>query len=166
MLKVCYFNILSTTQYSKKMRHKGSVSQLSKGRNKDLYDNFTNLMKRHLNMYGRVCKTLILTQLVNVPAKRYWISPERGYSVISQIRKGILDVNPDKNICRLYYALYDDFKVYKKLHPEVPDTRAVEEVIQQPAPCFGLEPRVAGIIIRRMSKQCQQEKIRRLASRF
>ena len=148
------------------MRHKGSLSQTSKGRNQDLYENFCSLTKRHLNMYGRVCKTLILAQLVNMPTKRYWLSPERAYSVISQIRKGTLNVNPEKNICRLYYALYDDFQVYKREHPEIPDTRAVEEVIMQPAPCFGLEPRVAGIIIRKMSKQCREEKIRRLMLRL
>lgn len=148
------------------MRKKGSTPQFYKERHKDLYDNFCQLTKRHLNLYGRVCKTLILTQLVNMPAKRYWISPERAYSVVSQIRKGTLNVNPKKTICRLYYSLYDDFMKYKEQHPEVPDTRAVEEVIQQQAPCFGLEPRVAGIIIRKMSKQCQQEKIRRLMSHF
>lgn len=148
------------------MRHKGSLSQLSKGRNKDLYDNFCRLTKRHLSLYGRVSKTLLLTQLVNAPARRYWISSERAYSVISQIRKGTLGVKPEKNICRLYYALYDEFKVYKREHPDMPDTRIAEEIIHHPAPCFGLEPRVAGIIIRKMSKQCQQEKIRRLMSRF
>lgn len=117
-------------------------------------------------MYGHICQTLILTQLVSSPANRYWISPERAYSVIAQIRKGTLNVSPRKNICRLYYALYDDFVHYKELHPEVPDTRAAEEVVMLPAPCFGLEPRVAGIIIRKMSRLCQQEKIRRLMSRF
>lgn len=148
------------------MRHKGSFSQLRKGRNEDLYDNFCRLTKRHLDMYGRICKTLILAQLVNSTARRYWISPERAYAVISQIRKGTFKVNPKKTVCRLYYALYDDFLTFKAEHPESPDTRAVEDVIQQPAPCFGLEPRVAGIIIRKMSKQCQEEKIRRLMSRF
>ena len=148
------------------MRHKGSFSQLRKGRNEDLYDNFCRLTKRHLEMYGRICKTLILAQLVNSTARRYWISPERAYAVISQIRKGTFKVNPKKTVCRLYYALYDDFLTFKAEHPEIPDTRAVEDVIQQPAPCFGLEPRVAGIIIRKMSKQCQEEKIRRLMSRF
>jgi len=148
------------------MRKKGSLSQLTKGRNRDLYDNFCMLTKRHLNLYGRICKTLILAQLVNTPAKRYWISPERAYSVVSQIKKGTLNVNPKKTICRLYYALYDDFKVYKREHPDIPDTRIIEEVVQLPAPCFGLEPRVAGIIIRKLSKQCQQEKIRRLMSRL
>lgn len=148
------------------MRHKGSFSQLRKGRNEDLYDNFCRLTKRHLDMYGRICKTLILAQLVNSTARRYWISPERAYAVISQIRKRTFKVNPKKTVCRLYYALYDDFLTFKAEHPEIPDTRAVEDVIQQPAPCFGLEPRVAGIIIRKMSKQCQEEKIRRLMSRF
>lgn len=148
------------------MRKKGSLSQLTKGRNKNLYEAFTQLTKKHLNLYGRVCKTLMLTQLVNMPAERYWLSPERAYSVVSQIRKGTLSVNPKKTICRLYYSLYDDFVVYKEKHPDIPDTRAIEEVVQQPAPCFGLEPRVAGIIIKKMSKQCQQEKIRRLMLRF
>lgn len=146
------------------MRKKGSKSQLSKGRDKDLYENFCQLTKRHLSLYGRVCKTLMLTQLVNMPAQRYWLSSERAYSVIVQIRRGTLSVRPDKNICRLYYALYDAYKVFKREHPDMPDTRAVEEVVMQPAPCFGLEPRVAGIIIRRMSRLCQQEKIRRLMS--
>ena len=148
------------------MRKKGSLSQLSKGRNKDLYEAFLSLAKRHLNLYGRICKTLMLAQLVNSPAKRYWISSERAYAVISQIRKGTLTVNPKKTIYRLYYALYDDFIVYKQQHPEIPDTIAIEDVVQMPAPCFGLEPRVAGIIVRKMSKQCQQEKIRRLTSRL
>lgn len=148
------------------MRHKGSLSQLSKGRNEDLYDKFTQLKKRHLNLYGRICETLLLKQLVNSPAKRYWLSSERAYAVISQIRKGTFHVNPKKTICRLYYALYDDFKAFKHLNPDIPDTRAVEEVIQQPAPCFGLEPRVAGIIVKKIAKQCREEKIRRLSLRY
>jgi hypothetical protein len=59
-----------------------------------------------------------------------------------------------------------EFKKYKETHPLVPDTRIAEIVIYHPAPCFGLEPRVAGIIIRKMSKLCQQEKIRRLMLHF
>lgn len=146
------------------MRKKGSKSQVSKGRNADLYENYVRLLKRHLSLYGRVCNPLIFQQLVNSPAKRYWISSERAYSVIIQIRKGTLNVKPTKTICRLYYALYDDFVKYKELHPEIPGTHAIEEVVMLPAPCFGLEPRVADIIIKKISKQCQKEKIRRLSS--
>ena len=156
----CSFNLFTI------MRHKGSLSQISKGRDSDLYENFCRLTKRHLDLYGRVSKALLLTQLVNAPASRFWISSERAYSVISQIRKGTLKVNPKKNICRLYYALYDEFQKYKETHPIVPETRIAEIIIYNPAPCFGLEPRVAGIIIRKMSKLCQQEKIRRLMLHF
>ena len=148
------------------MKHKGSRPIFYKERYKDLYEKFHILTEKHLAMYGRICTPLLLMQLVNTTAKRYWLSPERAYAVVSQIRKGTLKVNPDKNVCRLYYSLYDDFICYKKQHPEIPDTRAIEYVIQQPAPCFGLEPRVAGIIIRKMSKQCQKEKILRLISRL
>lgn len=145
------------------MRKKGAISQIAKDRNKDLYENYCRLTKRHLSLYGRISKTLILRQLVNSQAKRYWLSSERAYSVISQIRRGTLDVKPDRTICRLYYALYDEFVKYKEENPTMPDTRIMEEVIQMPAPCFGLEPRVADIIIKRISKQCQREKIRRLS---
>lgn len=145
------------------MRKKGAKSQLTKGRNKDLYERYCLLTKKHLGLYGRLCKTLLFKQLVTSPASRYWLSPERAYSIIAQIRNKTLNVRPEKTICRLYYALYDDFKKYKKTHPDVPDTRAVEEVILLPAPCFGLEPRVAEIIIRKVSRQCQKEKIRRLS---
>lgn len=145
------------------MRRKGATSQISKERNRDLYEKYCILVKRHLSLYGRICKTLIFQQLVNSPAKRYWISSERAYSVVAQIRRGSLDVKPNKNICRLYYALYDEFAKYKEAHPNMPDTRIMEEVIQLPAPCFGLEPRVADIIIRKISKQCQREKIHRLS---
>lgn len=148
------------------MRKKGSVPQFTEKRYQDLYENYTKLVRKHLSLYGRLSRTLLYRQLVNQPAKRYWISPERAYSVISQIRSGTLTVRPDKNVCRLYYSLYDDFKVYKKSHPDMPDSRIVEEVIMQPAPCFGLEPRVAELIINKMSRKCQQEKIRRLTSRL
>ena len=148
------------------MKHKGSRPQFCKERHQDLYQKFLELTKRHLSLYGRICTPLLLTQLVNSGAKRYWLSPERAYAVVSQIRKGTLQVNPNKNVCRLYYSLYDEFVKYKKANPDIPDTIAIEYVILKPAPCFGLEPRVAGIIIRKMSKQCQQEKIRRLMLRL
>ena len=51
------------------MRHKGSLSQTSKGRNQDLYENFCSLTKRHLNMYGRVCKTLRSEHREAVPSR-------------------------------------------------------------------------------------------------
>lgn len=117
-------------------------------------------------MYGRVNKPTLLNKVVNMPASRYWISPERGYSVIADIRKGKIATPPSRNKMKLYNALYQEFIMYKEKHPNMSDTRIVEEIVYHPAPCFGLEPRVAGFIIKKMEVLCKQEKLQKLKSLY
>lgn len=144
------------------MRKKGAVSELSERRNRDLYEVYCRLLKEQLQMYGRVNKPSLLSKVVNMPASRYWISPERGYSVIADIRKGKINTIPSKNKIKLYNALYQEYLTYKETHPKMSDIKIVEDIVYLPAPCFGIEPRVAGFIIKKMEVKCKQEKIRKL----
>jgi hypothetical protein len=113
-------------------------------------------------LYGRANKLSLLNKVVNMTAKRYWISPERGYSVIDSIRDGKIKTSTSKNKMKLYLALYDEFVKFKEKNPNMSDMKIAEEIVFLPAPCFGLEPRVAGFIINKMEKICRKEKINRL----
>ena len=82
------------------------------------------------------------------------------------MRNNKLRSRPGKNIARLYKSLYEDFCRFKSDNPDMSDRRVVEEVINMQAPCFGLETRVAGMIICKMERKCRKEKIERLKSRL
>lgn len=138
------------------MRKKGAISQLNRERDKDLYRRYRCLAEKHLRLYGRISQGVLLREVVDGEADRYWISAERAYSVVSQLKRGRMPFN-GKNITRLYRSLYKDFCDYKAGNPGVSDKRAVEEVVCMKAPCFGVEPRVAGMIIYRMKKERRME---------
>lgn len=144
------------------VRRKGSVSEFTERRNRDLYAQYCALVKRQLQLYGRVNKAALLKQVVNMPASRYWLSPERGYSIVTKIKRGELTTPLTRNKRLLYMALFEEYMVYKEHHPNTPDSHIMGIITEHPAPCFGLEPRVAGFIIKKMEAICKQEKLRRL----
>ena len=147
------------------MRKKGSVFLMSNDRDKDLIRAYREVIKKQLNLYGRITATGIMAKVVNSPASRYWVSSERAYSVILKMDKGE-SISYMKTRAQVFYrSLYKDFCVYRESHSGLPSKYIVEIVIQRPAPCFMISPAFARNIIFRMKKQCWEEKMRRLKSR-
>lgn len=148
------------------MRKKGNVFALSDSRDRDLLRAYNELVKKQLRLYGRICKTGLMEQVVDSPASRYWVSSDRACAIIYRLEKGERIDYMKRNRVKFYISLYEDFRRYKKLHPEVQATKhIVEIVVMQPAPCFPVTPRVAGNIVERMRRRCRQEKVRRLCPR-
>lgn len=148
------------------MRKKGSTFILSDARDNDLIRAYREIIKKQLALYGRIVPTGIANIVVNSPASRYWVSSERACSVILMMDKGKSIDYMKRNTVRFYHALYKDFCKYRSSHPDMCVKHIVEIIIQEPAPCFAISPRVAGSIIFKMKKKCQQEIIHRLNPQY
>ncbi len=144
------------------MRKKGSTFALAESRDKDLLRVYREIISKQLDLYGRITITGLMEKVVNSPASRYWVSSERACSIILKIDKGETLSQMKKNMIIFYRSLYAEFCTYKNTHPGMPAKHIIEIIIQQPAPCFVVSPRVAGSIIYRMKIKCQRENIQRL----
>lgn len=144
------------------MRKKGSVFMLEDKRDRDLMRVYRKTITDHLNTRGAIDMKQALPQIVNSPAARYWVSTDRACSVVYKMNKGIALAGMKENTLLFYQALYREFTVYQALHPELPIKHIVEIIVQNPAPCFLLSPRVAGMVIHKMKKKCFEETMKRL----
>lgn len=148
------------------MRKKGSVFLLEEKRNRDLMRVYRQIITAQLNQNGSIDIDTALRQVVKSSASRYWVSTDRACNIIYRMNKGILLCGMKENTLLFYESLYREFSEYKKQHPELPIKHIVEIIVQNPAPCFLLSPRVAGFIIHKMKKQCLRENIQRLRHCF
>lgn len=132
------------------MRKKGDVFQMAGQRDKDLFEAYRREVKRQLSLYGRITVTGLMQKVVESPASRYWVSPERACVVMRKLERGepIAYMKPNKQ--RMYTALYREYAAYRREHPGTPMKHAVEIVVERPAPCFAVTWRVAGNIVRRL----------------
>lgn len=144
------------------MRKKGNVFLLEEERNKDLMRVYREVITHQLQAKGAINMKQALALIVNSPSSRYWVSTDRACSIIYKMNKGVSLDKMKRNTLIFYRALYADFLNYKSLHPELPIKHIVEIIVQNPAPCFLLSPRVAGMIIYKMKKQCLKETMQRL----
>lgn len=144
------------------MRKKGSVFILEDRRDRDLMRVYREVITQQLNTIGAIDMKQALSQIVNSPASRYWVSTDRAYSIICKMNKGISLIRMKKNTIIFYQTLYSEYLNYKSLHPELPIKHIVEIIVQNPSPCFLLSPRVAGMIIHKMKKKCLEETMKRL----
>jgi len=155
------------------MRKTGSTFLLARERNDDLYRVYKESIKKQLSLYGKICRTNLFIQVVNSPASRYWVSPERATSVIYKMEKSFKKIKGERNIptkgmkrntTLFYESLYSEYKLYKEFHPEMTIKEVVAIVILLPAPCFILSPTVAGLIVDKMKRKCREQNVRQLNS--
>lgn len=143
----------------KSMRKKGSCFELSEERDADLLSVYSNMIEKHLRLYGRVNKAFLMKKVVNSTAKRYWVSAERASFVMLKMEKGERVMFLKENKAKMFDALFKEYMKYRKEHPDMSARAITEIVILLPAPCFGLEPRVAEAIINKRKKECNRKRI-------
>lgn len=148
------------------MRKEGDVFAFTEQRDRDLLSAYQRQISRQLQLYGRINATGLIQKVINSTASRYWVSSERACVVINKLERGesIGYMKPDK--MRFYNELYKEFCAYREKHAGMPKKHIVEIVITYPAPCFGISPRVANNIIRKMKRKCMEEKVKRFMSRL
>lgn len=131
------------------MKNVGSKAEFAQERGRDLLRAYF----RCLQLCDRVCMPDIFKAVVNMPAKRFWVSPWRATVVVGAIERGesIRHMRPTKQ--EMFHEILRRVNVLRQSYPGVCLSRLVEQVVQQPAPKFYLSPGSAKIYILKARKQ-------------
>jgi hypothetical protein len=144
------------------MRKKGNISLVKDARDRELYTVYIEVCKRHLSVYGRICQSAAIRETINHPSSRFYFSSERAERIIHLYRSGRRTTNNSPQARKCYEGLYKTFLAYISEHPDISRKRAIEDIINMPAPCFIICPRLAVSIISKMRILCRKELIRQL----
>lgn len=109
--------------------------------------------------------TEVLTNVVNSPSKRFWVSSERASNIISEMCAGNnlsgMKLNKQLMFREIYRRVVQmkDMPRYKNYRL----SELVSIVIEQPAPKFYITPESAKIIIHHIKKrECYKQRLQRL----
>ena len=123
------------------MKRKGSTSDFTEDRNKELREKFFS-QKAYSTTDTALMKTL------KTPTTRFWVEPDRARDVLSSIRKNpaVLEkMYPERQ--RMYKALLSRYEEIKRRHPCKSMVECVSMAIYAGAPEFFLTPSAARNIL-------------------
>lgn len=103
----------------------------------------------------------IYSQVVDMPAKRFWVSEERAAIVVSAMMRGerLDNMRPLKR--EMYNEIYRRAMEIREENPELPISRLVAQVVEQPAPKFYLTPGSAKVLICKIRKEWYFQRTKR-----
>lgn len=103
----------------------------------------------------------IYSQVVDMPAKRFWVSEERAAIVVSAMMRGerLDNMRPLKR--EMYNEIYRRAMEIREENPELPISRLVAQVVEQPAPKFYITPGSAKVLICKIRKQWYYQRTKR-----
>lgn len=125
------------------MKAKGACADFKKERSGDLYRAYI----RYLADCRYVSPEKIYHAVANMPAKRFWVSPERAAIVVARISRGekLLEMRPTKR--RMFFAIHNRVSRLKKKYPSRSLAQLCSNVIYTPAPEFYLAPGTVKLLI-------------------
>lgn len=138
------------------MRTKGSQFEYAEQRDEDFMRAYReqylkDRRGRRFDIYS------ILADTAKSPAKRFWVSETRAYTVISAMYKGISieHMLPQKKA--MFKEIFRRVDNLLKTNPSIKLQKAVRIVIHQTAPCFYITDGSARIIFFRIKKKWKKE---------
>ena len=145
------------------MKSKGSSATYRQERDKDLIRVYREVIARHTHIH----LPSVIEEVVSSPSKRFWVSEERAKIVIAEMTRGKSLENMNQTRRNMYIEIYRRVLLMQQSRPDLPLSRLVELVIDEPAPCFYLTPQSAKVILHRIKKRCAYlEKKKRLKHLF
>lgn len=131
------------------MRHKGSDSEF-----KELRDNeILALYRKYLNESPNIVVSRMLTDIVNSPSSRFWITEQRAAIVLGQMKKGdtFPDAYPQKRA--MYNELYRRANLVWQKNPNMSVYSVAAMIVEQPAPSFYMSTTLCNLIISRAKRR-------------
>lgn len=130
------------------MKHFGNYAEYIDERNRDLMQVYRGQLKQ--------CKVIVLQdvfrKVVNMPARRFYVSEDRAAIVIATMLKGDKLRNMQAIKREMYEEIFSRFKVLQHKFPMASIMALVSEIISQPAPKFYLKESSAKVIVYRIKK--------------
>lgn len=140
------------------MRKRESVFEF-----KDRYEDLNRAYKAALAQGEHDTQRKALAAAVNMPSKRFWVSPERLVEVINAIETNTdWRVSPRSPRHEMYEELYRRYVAYMSEHPSVSKLDACYEIVYSTAPKFYMKPSWAEKILHKGRKQSKHERTHHL----
>lgn len=97
----------------------------------------------------------ILSRTVNSPARRFWVSEDRAFRIISKMTEGIELEGMSINKRKMFYEIYQRVAELRKdpKNAEEKLTKLICIVLEQKAPCFYLTPESAAVLLCHIKKR-------------
>lgn len=144
------------------MKHKGSVCDFLEERNNDLFEAYRNL----LESARFIDRTELSIRIVNMPAKRFWVSEERAAIVISaMMHKGDMP-HLTETKKEMFDEIYKRALLVREQHPTMSIYEVARIVVNQPAPKFYITPGSAKVIIYYKKKEWYEKRRKQLRHLF
>lgn len=135
------------------MKNVGSTFEYEDMRNEDLMDAYREVLCSHNGSTKELYR-----KVVEMPARRFYVSEERASIVISNMYKGrsIAQMRPNKR--EMYEEIFRRVLELKKERPNDSIYDLTFEVVQQPSPKFYLTPESARVFICYIKKQWYEQR--------
>lgn len=127
-------------------------------RSRDLLAVFNRELGTHL--FENV--TSVIRRVVNMPSRRFWVSEERAFRVVSALLRGKTALRGGTLRREMYEEIARRTRAFMREHPGWPMRESVWHVVNSPAPKFYLSVESAHTIIVKERKRCVHEKMQRL----
>lgn len=144
------------------MRKKGSISDCARERNRDLFRAYRELLESsaHIEL------SELLEKVVNMPAKRFWVSEERAAIVIADMMRGCRNLHVGKNKMEMFNEIFRRALKVKAARPELTVYEIAKIVVNQRAPKFYLTTGSARVILFYEKKKWYEERKKNLRHMF
>lgn len=141
------------------MKDFGCILEFSQER----MDELLKVYYAHIEACSHIRMPDVYAAIVEKPASRFWVSPERAATVVFALMSGksVLDtMRPTKRA--MFTEIYRRVRRIIDNDPSVTVGEAVRSVVEQPAPSFYLAPHSAKALVCKARRQWVRRRMSRL----
>ena len=141
------------------MKHKGALMEYSKERINDLM----RVYDEYLASCDYIKMPDVYNNIVNMPARRFYVSDIRAALVVSSMIRG--EARLDKMCAskrEMYEEIYCRVAALREKYPTKTTSELCAMVVMQPAPKFYLTPGSAKIMVCKARKEWKRKKLQKL----
>lgn len=110
-----------------------------------------------------ICMSEVYRNIVNMPARRFWVSDKRANIVVSAILRGEPCLQSMRALKReMYLEIFRRVQALRILKPDLSTFELCAIVVDQPAPKFYLTPGSAKTMVCKARKEWKKRKLRKL----